>query len=476
MSRPAHAAIGIAVTVGVLLYIALHVFEPVLGHTWSYAHLNRYSGAWIVAILGAIGLPILAAWISRQPAANAPVRALPVRSAVAAFLGLSLVFLVVGWFFPSAWLSLDPWRFAIEVWKGVINTMRWYLTLMSFTAVLRVAEWAAPFPVPARDLVPVVNAFVSGLSFTLMFACARRLGKDALEVGFLLLLAWTAFGNLQISIWYVDIYPIVQLLLVLCVWTSYRVLVEEAHPVWPFVVVAISPFFYVGMILMAPALLAVVLVCLRRTNGIRQLAVSSGVAILVAGCATIPGFGRPFAFGPYLSELQGDSGSELGLQSGSSLLPWDYIFSLDHVSDYLHTWLLIDGMGVLLGLTAGLPMLFRFLRGDLATREGVLILLLGPVAFYAFLMDPLWGPYADWDLFSYAAVPLSFFGGYALVIWGREAPQLRGYLMGLVLAANLIHLGARLNALEFERERHMLESPSHELGPTVPKIPADAPN
>lgn len=471
MPKAAHVAIGIAVAAGALAYIGLHLFEPTLAQTWSYAHLNRYRKAFPVALLVTVGLPLAVMWFSEQSYARKPVPGSGFGYGVAVFLVLSLVFLCVGWFFPSTWLSLDPWKFAFEVWKGFIDTIRWYLTLMTFTAILRVAEWAAPFPVPSRYLVPVVNAFVSGLSFTLMIACARRLGKDMIEVGFLLLLTWTAFGNLQISIWYVDIYPLVQLLLVLFVWTSFRVLVEDAHPVWPFVVVSISPFFYVGMVLMAPALLAVVLACLRRENGIRQLASASAVAVLVAGSATIPGFGRPFAFGEFAAALRDDSTHLLGMQAGSSLLPWAYMFSPHHVSEYLHTWLLIDGMGVWLGVTAGIPMLLRFFRGEIATREGVLILLLGPVAVYAFVMDPLWGPYADWDLFSYAAVPLSLFGGYALVAWGRETPRVRAALMGLLLAANLVHLGARLNALEIEKERHTLESPSHELGPTLPKPP-----
>lgn len=474
MSSPAQVAIGIAVTAGALAYIGLHVFEPALPRTWSYAHLNRYAGAGILAVLLTLALPVAFVRASRDSRMGVSVPPLGFRAGVGAFVVLSLTFLVVGWFFPSAWLSLDPWHFAIEVWKGHVSTMRWYLTLKSFTAFLRVAEWLAPFEVPARDLIPVVNAFVSGLAYTLMIACARRLGRDRIDVVFLVALAWTAFGNLQVSIWYVDIYPTVQLLLLLFIWTSYRVLIDGVHPVWPFAVMALSPFFYVGTILMAPALLPVVLACARRADGIKQLSVATGVAVLLAGAATIPGFGSPFAFGAYLHELRLDSGSELGLRGDSSLLPWGYMFGLDHVLEYLHTWLLIDGMGALLGVTAGLPLLWGVLRGSLASREAVLLLLLGPILVYAFVMDPLWGSYADWDLFSYAAVPFSFFGGYALIEWGRQAPAARAFLMGLVLAANLIHLGARLNALEIDRDFHLHESPSHELGPTVPDVGSGA--
>ena len=98
----------------------------------------------------------------------------------------------------------------------------------------------------------------------------------------------------------------------------------------------------------------------------------------------------------------------------------------------------------------------------------LLFTVLAPQLVYVFLMDAVWGTYLDWDLFSYVAIPMSLLGAYALMVWGRERPALRAALVGLLLAAEGVHLLARTNALELDYARHVAETPMH---PTLPKGP-----
>jgi hypothetical protein len=85
------------------------------------------------------------------------------------------------------------------------------------------------------------------------------------------------------------------------------------------------------------------------------------------------------------------------------------------------------------------------------------------IAWLAYLiaMDPVYGPYADWDLFGYGAAVTSLLGAFAFVAWGRTCPRLFAPLLGLALAAAGVHLLARLNALDVDFHIHAIESPFH---------------
>lgn len=458
------------VVVGALSYLALHLFEPSLSLTWGYAHLNRYPGAWLTALAFAFSLPTIARYLDALPIARRPMPAPSWKLALGFALGAGALFLAIGWFVPTKPFSLDTSSFAIQVWKGETWTMRWYLLLATFTGLLRFAEWAWPAPVPARDLVPIVNAFLSGFSYALLAGSARRLGRDAFEVCVITLLAWTAFGNLQLALYYVDVYPFVQFVFALFLWTALRTLLDDVHPAWPIGIAMLAPFFYLGLLLLLPAAGLIVIVTLQRERAVRRLGAAFTAVVVGFGLATLPAYGRPFALGPLLADLSETPTARLGLSPDSSLLPIGYMLSAAHLWEWVHTFILIDGVGFLLCATTGIPLLLRFLRGDAITPPGLLILLLGPVLVYSFTMDPLWGPYWDWDLFSYAAVPTSVFGAYSLVRWFRDTRELRAALAGLLIAASVVHLAARLNTVEFDQARHTRESPPH-----VPlRAPGDA--
>jgi hypothetical protein len=458
----------LAVVLGTVLYLGLHFFEPALAATWPYAHLSRNPVLVAVAVAQVVLLPILALAASRGAALRGPWPASPRRVAFGAFAVLSAVFLVVGWRHPAKPLCIDsPW-FAIEVYIGTLGCTRWYLTLATYTPLLRVAEWLAPFPVPARTFVPVLNAFVTTAAYLVFLACARRLGRDRFEVAAIALLVAGAFGNFQLIFHYMDVYPVAQLGLALYLWTSLRAIDGDVDLVTPFLVAALVPLFYVGLVLVAPSLLVVVLAAWRRPGFVRQLAVATAVAILVFGLAMIPGYGVPFAFAPYLRDLVADSAAQHGFDPESSFWPAGMLFGRLHLVEVASVLLLIDGIGVLLCATAGWSLLPRLRPRAFDAKALLLIAVLLPQLVYLFLMDAIWGTYLDWDLFSYVAIPTSLLGAYALMIWGRRRPVARAALVGLLLAAEGVHLLARTNALELDYPRHVAETPMH---PTLPNGP-----
>ncbi|MBM4265082.1 MAG: hypothetical protein FJ144_00480 [Deltaproteobacteria bacterium] len=429
--------------------------------TWAHAHLWRHPALAILGVALLLVLPPLAVRAGTRAWASLPLPVPSRRVAVTAAVAAGALFLALGLLFPSHAICFDSVEFSIEVWKGQLRNLRWYLTLASYHGALRAVAAIAPMPIPARTFVPVVNAFATGVAYVALAGAARRLGRTRFEVGVITLLAWTAFGNLQLGLFYVDVYPVAQLAMALFAWTALRALDGDGHPVWPILIAAVGPLFYIGLVLVAPAALVVVAAELRRRGGLARVGVSILAAVVATGGATMPAFGRPFAFRDLLERLVASSGAARGLSPDSSLLPADYLFSAPHALEIVQGWILVDGVGVLLSLTAGMVLLAKALRGPLDLRTLLLAGLVGPVLLYAALMDPLWGPYLDWDLFSYGAVATSLFGAYALVVCGRGWPRERAFLAGLLVAASILHLCARLNALEVDYRAHLAESPAH---------------
>jgi hypothetical protein len=459
--------IALAILIGVLVYLGLHLFEPALSATWAYGHLGRDPRLVGLALAQIALLPGLALAADRWSLLEGPWPAATRRSALACFLLVSLLFLAVGWRYPTRPLCIDsPW-FATEVYTGDLGCTRWYLTLATYTPLLRVTEWLAPFKVPARTFVPVLNAFATGAAYLLLLGCARRLGRDRFEVLGITLLTWGAFGNFQLIFHYMDVYPVAQLGLALYLWTALRALDAEIELIWPFVVLALIALFYVGLVLVGPSAVVLVLARLRRPGFGRALAIAVVAAVTVAGLAMVPGYGLPFAFAPYLRDLVRDSAAPYGFDPDSSLLPLDVLFTRAHLTEVWSVLLLVDGIGLLLCFTAGWTLWSRSRAPD--WKASLLAVVLVPQLVYLFLMDAVWGTYLDWDLFSYFAIPTSLLGSYALMTWGRPWRRLRAGLLGLLLAAAGVHLVAKTNALEVGYARHVVETPMH---PTLPSPPS----
>jgi len=152
----------------------------------------------------------------------------------------------------------------------------------------------------------------------------------------------------------------------------------------------------------------------------------------------------------------------MGFNPEGYSLPLEQVLSLGRLEEVFHVLLLVDPVGWVLLLGAGGFALGRLRRGSPeATTLAFLALLVAPYLAFVVAMDPLYGAYGDWDLFSYGAVASSLAGGFAFVLFGRAVPRRFPLLLGLALACASVHLLARLHALDFDAERHLRESPSH---------------
>jgi hypothetical protein len=437
------------ITLGCLVLLGVHAACPP-GLTWAYAHLDRHPLLPALAALVVVTLPPCIGWLWRRPAAAAAVRPLGA-GRVAWLVGAGMVVVtVVGLAWPVTPICIDAWYFATAVGDGVSRNPRWYLTLWIFAAV---AEPLRPILEPLT-VVRALNGVVAAGGLAALAACARTLGRTEGEAAAITALTWTAFGVLQLALGYVDVYPTALFLTALYLWAGSAVLLRNRHPAWATVLVAIAPFFYVGLVLLAPSCLVLLWVAGRRHGG-RRVLEALGLALLAAGAATVPGYGVPFAWGTFGRELGPALRVGVAIDGRGALLPMAELATGRHWFGIAHLLLLIDGVGVMLLLVCG-PIAARFAAPPLVVWAAALLL---PGAAYLVTMDALFGIFADWDLFSYLAAVTSMCGAYVFVVWGRRAPRAFPLLLGLALATATVHLMARLNALDVDFHRHLAETP-----------------
>ncbi|HWP65492.1 MAG TPA: hypothetical protein VNO26_06240 [Candidatus Limnocylindria bacterium] len=439
-----------AIGLGCLALVLLHLLEPAGSATWAYAHLDRHPALPWLAAASVVVLPAAAAWAWQRPWIQAPVGRFGVARAAAVVGAATVAVAGVGAAWPVTPICIDSWYFATAVGDGVSGNPRWYLTLWSFSEL---SQLARPLVTPLA-FVRLMNGVVSAWALAALAAAARTLGRTRGEAIAIAALCWTAFGVLQLAFGYVDVYPTALCLLAVYLWLGSGVLVGNRHPVWATVVAAIAPFFYVGLVLLAPSCLVLLWVSGRR-RGWRVVAEAGGAALLAAGAATVPGYGMPFAWAALARDLAPALQPGAPVDGRGALLPQSEIVSARHWIGLLHLLLLTDAVGVLLLLACGGAAVRR-----LPSAESLwLAALLVPSLAYLATMDALFGLYADWDLFSYLAAITALAGAYAFVVWARAAPRIAGPLLGLALAAATVHLMARLNGLDIDFHRHLAETP-----------------
>ena len=450
MPHTRHRAATLGLAAGLAAELALHFLEPRLAITWSYAHLGRRAALWWIGAALVLVLPPASAWAWRRPGAARALGVLSWRSAVAA-VALAVAVLALGRTWPAPLVSIDPWFLVKSVAEGTGQNGRWYLLLWSYE---RLGAAVRPW-LDAPQVIRTVSGLAASVALVALAGAARRLGRTRGEAGTITLLAWSAFGTAQLVPGYLDVYPFALAVTALYLCTALGALAGDVHPGWPLALAFVAPFFYIGLVLLLPSTAVIALSAARRPEARAPLALGLLAAVAAAGAATLPGFGAPFAWRAFVARAHADSGWQLGLSPTSSLLPLGYLLSGAHAREVVHTLLLVDGVGVLLLVVCGawLP------RRDPAAA--LLALLVAPWLAYVVAMDPLFGAFADWDLFSYGAAATSLLGAYAFVAWGRAAPRAFGWLLGLALAAASVHLLARWNALDVDLPRHLLESPYH---------------
>lgn len=436
----------------------VHLVPPPVAITWSFAHLDRHPALPVVAAMLLVVLPPLSAAAWRRPALGRPRGRMPwwTAPAAAAALGTVLVLAVRAGARPPA-LSLDTW-WLIETVRRAGTEMRWYLIVAAYGVLARPL---GENPYAVELLVRQVNAMVGAAAVIVLVAAVRRLARTRGEAAAMALLVLSAMGVVQLVPGYLDVYPVPLLLLAVYLWTAFRVLDGAGHPAWPLAVAAVAPFFYVGLLLVLPSAAVVVVVELRRAGGWRRLLAASAAAAAVAGAATVPAFGRAFAWAAWRNAVAASSKRELGLSPTSSLLPLDHLLSWTHAAEVAHTLFLVDPVGWAMLGTAGVAVAATRWREPWHPAVPLLLGIAVPYLAYLVAMDPLWGAYADWDLFAYQVAATAILASWAFVTWGRGCPRACGLLLGLALAAASTHLLARWNAMHVDLRRHVHESPFH---------------
>lgn len=450
-------AVSVALAGGALALAWLHFAEPELRHTWSFAHLGRHPALPWVGAACLVVLPALGHVVWRLPALRRPPARVGLAGAVAALVVLWAVVAVLGLRFPAPVICIDAVYFVKEIREGTSANHRWLLTLWAYGKLFApVSGWVA-----ATTFVRVLNALATAAALLAMVGCARLLARERREALAIALLACSAFGTLQLAFGYIDVYPVAQAAFALFAWTALRFVEGRGAALWPLAIAAVAPLWYVGLVLLAPAALVVAWLAASRPGGVRNLVPAAVAALVLLALGTLPLAGLPLDLLGFVRGVARDSHGALGLSPSSSLLPWSYMLSGEHVVELLHGLLLTDPVGVLLLVTSLPAVLFHGVARAERVRLVLLLALVAPALAYAFAMDPLFGPYADWDLFSYGAVATGLAGAYAFVLWarGRRAPA--GALLGLLLAVAAVHALARLDALDEGFERHMREAPYH---------------
>jgi hypothetical protein len=452
--RKGGVAAGWMVVSGLALILWLHFAEPAFPITWGYAHLGRLPLLpWLAAAV-VLALPPAVARALDAPSMREPLSPWPWTRIVAASAAVLVLLLAASLRAPAKPVSIDPPLFVIGVGRGDVNARAMLATWTLGRLV------AACRGISSGTTTLLVSTALTGtVTVTALVASARRLARTRAEAFVTASLACTAFGTVAMLFGVTDVYPSALALVALFFWTALRALDGDGHPAWPFVIGAVAPFWYMGLLLLAPSLL-VVLIEAARARRWRAIGVALGLAIVAAGVATIPLDGRPFDWLAFLEATRRASSVELGASPTSSLLPLSWMLTWHHVGVVLNTWLLVDGVGMLLVGTLGVADLARHVVAWTWDAKGALLwaTVAGWIAFTA-TMDRLLGGLPEWDMFSTGAVPVSLLGGYVLVRWGRERPQWLRWLAGVAVATAIVHLLARLDAQDVDLLRHLIESP-----------------
>ncbi len=454
-SRTGCLAVGGLLAVGLAANLGLHLLEPRLAVTWSYAHLWRYRALGWLAVGVVLAVPPTVAAVWRGPALAEPLRPVAAWQVAVATLALFSAFAYAGLRHPSHPTTIDPPLYVIAISRGEVNARH----LLTTWSLGRLAALLRPWIAPA-SLILVMSAVYGTITQLALVASARRLARTRSDALAIAVLSCTAFGVVQMCFGVANSRSVALAMLSVFCWTALRVVDGAGSALWPFLIGIVGIFWYNGLVLLAPSLVVLAAELLRRPGGRSELARAVATSVLAAGLATVPTYGAAFAWAPFLRDAHAASSCELGVSPTSCLLPPGYVFTTRHALEVLHVWLLIDGVGILLLAVAGTWLLIRLVRERTWDPKAALLApIVAGVFAFSLTMDNLFGNYANWDVFSYGAAASGLLGSYAFVAWGRECPSVFRVLLGVALAAAVVHLLARLNAMHIALSLHAAESP-----------------
>ena len=319
-----------------------------------------------------------------------------------------------------------------DFWSDVPRTDRAPLTFW----IIRGLHRAGASIWESAEITYRIYSCVSGILFLVAVGYAARiLGKDAIE-RFLIMTLLLGAGYMQLFFGYVENYAFLFPFMLLYLLLGIRA-IEGRAALWaPAALLGVLMALHITMMTLAPSLLALAVFKVRtdRTSGSAtrgRSAVNAALAILLAG---IFFFGAllliQFDLVAYLQKRQGFYILNLFAEPG----PKQHyrLFSVGKLSDFVNQYVLVAPsflMVLLLCRSRGRP------HGS--DRQFVLVAALFPVLFTV-VANPELGAFRDWDVFAFAALPLTLWAAITAVRDIRSRLDSRNTI-ALICSAAALH-------------------------------------
>ena len=281
-----------------------------------------------------------------------------------------------------------------------------------------------------------IYSCVSGILYVVVVRYAARfLGKDALE-RFLILALLLGAGFMQLFFAYVENYAILFPIMLLYLLLGIRALQGRVTLWAPAALLGIMMALHIAMMTLAPSLVALALLKGRADgmSGSRmpgRSAAKAALALLVCGAVF---FGAllliQFDLIAYLQKRQGFYILNLFAEPG----PKQHyrLFSIGKLVDFTNQYFLVAPSSLLVLILCRRR---RSFRGS--GRQFVLVAALFPVLFTV-VANPELGAFRDWDVFAFAALPLTLWTALTVVREHRDR-YTSANTGGLICAAAALH-------------------------------------
>ncbi len=277
---------------------------------------------------------------------------------------------------------------------------------------------------------------VSGILYLVVARyAARLLGKGALE-RFLILALLLGAGYMQLFFAYVENYAFLFPFMLLYLLLGIRVLNGRLTVWWPAALLGVLMALHITMMTLAPSLLALAILNGRAegvsgTTGHGRLAARAGFALLVSAVVC---FGAllliQFDLIAYLQKRQGFYILNLFSEPG----PKQHyrLFSIGKWVDFVNQYFLVTPSALMALLLCRRT---SWLRGP--DRQFVLVAALFPILFTV-VANPELGAFRDWDVFAFAALPITLWAALTVVREFRDR-IVSVDAAGLICAAAVLH-------------------------------------
>ncbi|MDE2890201.1 MAG: tetratricopeptide repeat protein [Gemmatimonadota bacterium] len=320
-----------------------------------------------------------------------------------------------------------------DFWSEIPRTDRAPLT---FWIVRGLHRAAGAFAWTSAETTYRLFSCLSGILFLVVVRyTARLLGKDALE-RFLIFALLLGAGYMQLFFAYVENYAFLFPFMLLYLLLGIRALEGRLAIWWPAALLGVLMALHITMMTLAPSLLALAILKGRAegvsgTTGPGRLTVRAAFAILLS---TVVFFGAllliQFDLIAYLQKRQGFYILNLFAEPG----PKQHyrLFSIGKWVDFVNQYYLVAPASLMVLLLCRRT---RWLRGP--DRQFVMVAALFPILFTV-VANPELGAFRDWDVFAFAALPMTLWAALTIVRELRDR-LVSADTAGLICTAAVLH-------------------------------------